>query len=136
MIMSFSSRKINPLPNIFYVKAHYLSMDTWWSGLVFLVIGRIWYPSFFNVLISGSNAFTVFVVSWRSCINTILVFCLLTSFKIFLFNCWGLCSKLTASSFNASAPRPYTVSVGNATRPPTFKIRPASLIIYVLFWFL
>ena len=34
---------------------------------------------------------------------------------------------------DASAPRPYTVSVGNATRPPSFKIRPASLIISVFF---
>ena len=45
-----------------------------------------------------------------------------------------------ASSFSASAPRPYTVSVGNATRPPFFRMAAASIssssVVFTTFVFI
>ena len=42
---------------------------------------------------------------------------------------------LEASGFSASAPKPYTVSVGNATKPPSLMMRAADRIFSVSIWF-
>ena len=66
-------------------------------------------------------SFAIFSTSFIFAICTISGLSLGLPFAAYIF--------FAASSKNASAPRPYTVSVGNATSPPDFNISAANFIV-------